>query len=106
MGLNIKAPKEPKTFKHPRIYLRPDFDDSNGDSPVCELLIIYPKRRGDIWGYALSERPSMVTHLFEGEGLEACWDYGQFDSPHSAVRAMKKFARSKGHKTVFIGEIK
>lgn len=99
--------REPKTFKHPRLYWRPEFDDSDGTSPVCELVIIYPKKREVDYLDCFSERPGMANYMFNGEGLECCWELEEtILSPHQAVMKMKTFAKQRGHKTVFLGEIK
>lgn len=76
-----KPPKEPKTFKHPRLYWRDDGD---------KLRILYPDGTTD-W-YA----------DFNGR-----WIFNTIKcDPIKESQAIKFWDRAFGYKTIFLGEIR
>lgn len=99
----MKRPKEPKTFKYPRIYARPE---ANSDSHVnvSSMIIVYPDGRPaermyiDI-EYILSRDASDDWHI-------ACWNQNRDMTPQRQVDVLKAYARQFGYETIFIGEIK
>lgn len=103
----IRAPKEPRKFNWPRLYMAVDIDTGEVDEA---LRIVYPSGRGD-W----------VIPIYNKEQDYACWaavnrndelSYSSsgvhrpklaFQSRQNMIKYLKEF---KNLKPIFIGEIK
>lgn len=86
----MKPPKEPRSFKWPRMYVR--FGHS---ADYCRLRIIEPNGRSTWFG------------SLDGEEYMAspCW-HRDYMNAKQAVEAMKKYDQKYSIETIFIGEIK
>jgi hypothetical protein len=92
-----KPPKEPKTFKHPRLYWREDGEEEYWQ----RLRIIYPNGDAE-WGCG--------AYFWYGScwaSRTPCWaDPKKIKNGHEAVRLMKGYDRQCGYETIFLGEIR
>lgn len=99
----MKPPKEPKSFKYPRLYWRPM---KHEHSFIATLVIIYPKGRRTTERTAFHNQDASVQFFnINGNCLPACWDEDWF-TPEERVLRLKEYAQNHGIKTIFLGEIK
>ncbi|HAB99719.1 MAG TPA: hypothetical protein DCE71_07860 [Parachlamydiales bacterium] len=87
--------KEPKRWTRPRLYWT-DWDDFN----VCELVIIYPDKTS----------PERTLVGWNGQFLDTgeitCWFRQKMQGKPSVQRkAMMEYAKERGFKRYFIGEL-
>ena len=107
----MKKLKEPKTFNKPRAYIRVDGKYKTFRRGAFRIRIIYPD--------GVSEWSDGTNLSFGKDGFEAyypCWhkNYQPNNSriaynkslmtAEAAVKAMKKYDKQNGFKTLFIGE--
>lgn len=90
--MKVEAPKEPKSFKYPRMYAR--FDEF--DRHWCRLIIINPD--GTMEGY--------YSDCGEKRGPACYWSPGM--DAKEVVKAMHKYTDELlfRNPAIFIGEIK
>jgi len=93
----MKPPKEPKTWKRPRLYYQPTCDVDRS-----RIRIIYPDGR--------SEWNSSGYHV--EISFPPCWsegiigEYGKNETPQAALKAMRVHDRDCGYKpAIFCGEL-
>lgn len=100
----MKPPKEPKSFRHPRIYTRTWYRDGTAGQYLgaasAEVIIIYPDGRAPE-----RTRTNGADSFRIFEGARPCW-FKQGTTPEQQVQTMKKFAWDIGFKRIFVGEIK
>lgn len=102
----MRKPKEPKTFKYPRLYWSPDCHEPE-IFDVAELRIIYPDGSTD---------RVMSTDSMFGEPYflknTCCWDLQQdkleelVQNPLEQLDRLKEHCLREGASCIFIGEIK
>ena|ERR1017187_8527479 len=110
----MKQPKEPKTFKYPRLYMRLEncFDSMLA---VQRIRIIYPN--GDCeWGDGDCAEGRMIERLTTWADYRPCWHPNKMlnvgdkmpslCTAKEAVKLMKQFDKNEGFDTIFLGEIK
>lgn len=91
----MKRPKEPRTFKYPRLYWQP-----MGPSFTGRLRILYPDRPPE---WALNEILGFNTFGVVWDNGPCCW----FQTVKTQLEDMHQFDRDiKNPKAVFLGEIK
>lgn len=103
----MKPPKEPKSFKWPRLYWTPW--NKRG---VAQMRIIYPDKRPPertAWHPGIRE----LDEVFDYNGLllPCCWHpsfYGDGSewTPKRNLIELKTFCKFKKQECIFIGEIK
>lgn len=96
----MKHPKEPKTFKYPRLYWR-SCRKRDIDQGVQRLRIIYPDGRVS-WG----DDVHMNNEFSCWSNTSPCWTRFTVNEPLNLVQKMKEYDKKYGYKTVFLGEIK
>lgn len=105
----MKPPKEPKTWKYPRLYWAEFPYESMVFWRSAEFIVIYPdghaERSPTLWSY---ERGSFWHTWSEGheEVLAPCWRFGCANNPEGMRQAMLDYANEMGFKRIFVGEIK
>lgn len=95
----MRAPKEPKTFNHPRLYWQPmDLKEKGGARNCGRMRILYPNGKAN-WAYSNS-----TVDVRLGIVLECCF---QDVSAHKTLAEMRKYDKDSRHpKAIFLGEIK
>ena len=91
----MKPPKEPKTFKYPRMYA--SFADVTPKNcrDYCRLRIIEPSGKS-IWFSGCNGFPSETP----------CWHSRKIKTGAQAVKALKAYCSDASLDCVYIGEIK
>lgn len=98
-----KRPKEPKTFKHPRLYARfPVGKDPSGKT--FRIRIIEPD--GNLFWDDNVDNASLLLPR-----TRPCWAFCDSGArltinPYKLVQLMKAYDKKYGYETVFLGEIK
>ena len=106
----MKKLKEPKTFNKPRAYIRVDGKNKIYSPYEIRLRIIYPDGRAE-WAdgiYAPADSAGFINSYpcWHDNYLQGGW--GLSSAPlmtaEAAVKAMKKYDKEEGFKTLYIGE--
>lgn len=92
----MKPPKEPKTFRHPRLYWA-DVDGINS-----EMILIYPDGEAE---RTSNHEPRTFRHCPLRIFYLPCWHRLGMTAPQ-AVRAMKRYAKRHGFEREFVGEVR
>lgn len=130
----MNPPKEPKSFRYPRLYMRlkttyckyssETFETVPSQSTadeVAEAIIINPKP--DSMGCITEKTYVFTVETEDGYGFTqtagfffndsrsssggaACWDNGTYKDPFKALEKAKFYAKTRGYETIFLGEIK